>query len=303
MATAQAFTSSSSSTPPNTPSNAEINTIIPGTIFPDDSSLPSFIDPGDDLSYDSPTLSPSSSSPPPRTANKSGGSGSNGGGGGGGGGGDHIGQIEVNSTIQTILVVLGFCVGALFLLGVVATYYITHKNRRAEEKKKRREEESGGGSKAGWSSTTLPLSSSSSSSLLLASHPNISAGTGTAAVGRENPAHRIIITRSMTATTANTRVGTGGPNDEKDNCGGSGGLSPIGDGKSDMVTIYIDEMPDDDEIRARHHHCDDDEGDGEAGCREKQELDEKEDKEDEETPSQERNQKPTNAYPSPHNSL
>ncbi|KAF9122868.1 hypothetical protein BGX30_001745, partial [Mortierella sp. GBA39] len=274
-----------------------INSFVPGTIFLDDSSLSSFLDSGD-LSYDSPTL-PSSSSSSPHTANKSGGG--DGSGSNGGGGGDHIGQIEVNSTIQTILVVLGFGVGALFLLGVVAMYYITHKNRRAEEKKKRREEESES-SKAGQSTTSLPLSSSLSSlsSLPLPSHPNISAGTGTAAaaaVGRENPAHRIIITRSMTATTANTRVGTGGPNDEKDNCGGSGGLSPIGDGKSDMVSIYIDEMPDDDEIRARHHCDDDDDG----GCEEKQELDEKRD--DEESLSQERNHNLMNAYSSPHNGL
>lgn len=184
-------------------------------------------------------------------------------------------------------------------------YYITHKNRRAEEKKKRREDESGS-SKVGRSSTSLPLSlsSTSSSTLPLPSHLNISAGTGTTAaaaagVGRENPVHRIIITRSMTATTANTRVGAGGPNDEKDNGGGSGGLSPIGDGKSDMVTIYIDEMQDDDEVRTRHL-CDDDDGDD--GCREKQELDEKEEENDE-NPSQERNQKPMNAYPSPHNGL
>ncbi|KAF9550860.1 hypothetical protein EC957_011407 [Mortierella hygrophila] len=306
MAIAQAFTSSSSSTPPNTPSNTDINSIVPGTIFPDDSTPPSFFDSGE-ISYDSPTLSSSSSSSP-HTANKSGGGDGNGSNEGGGGGEwGHIGQIEVNPTIETILVVLGFGVGALFVLGVVAMYYITHKNRRAEEKKKRREEESAG-AKVGQSSTTLPLSSSSSSSssssLPLPSHPNISAGTGTAAaaaaaaaavaVGRENAAHRIIITRSMTATTANTRVGAGGPNDEKDNGGGSGGLSPIGDGKSDMVSIYIDEMPDDDEIRARHH-CDDD------GCEEKQELDEKED--DEESLSQERNQTPLNAYSSPHNGL
>ncbi|KAG9067967.1 hypothetical protein KI688_011558 [Linnemannia hyalina] len=298
MATAQAFTSSSSSTPPNNPSSANINSIEPGTVFSDDSPLTSFVDSGD-FPYDSPTLS----SPPPHTANKSGGGDGSGSNGGGGGGWDHIGQIEVNSTIETILVVLGFGVGALFVLGVVAMYYITHKNRRAEEKKKRREEESAG-AKFGQSSTPLPLSSlsssSSSSSLPSPSHPNISAGTGTtaaAAVGRENPAHRIIITRSMTATTANTRVGAGGPNDEKDNGGGSGGLSPIGDGKSDMVSIYIDEMPDDDEIRARHH-CDDD---GHGGCEEKQELDEKED--DEKSPSQERNLNPMNAYSSPHNGL
>ncbi|KAF9138588.1 hypothetical protein BG015_002329 [Linnemannia schmuckeri] len=287
MATAQAFTSSSSSTPNNTPSASEINSIIPGTIFPDDSPLSSFIDSGD-LPYDS----PSPSSPSTHTANKNGG-------GGEGGGGDHIGQIEVNSTIQTILVVLGFCVGALFLLGVVAMYYISHKNKRAEEKKKQREEEAAAGgaeeSKAGRNSISSPPGSS---------HPNISAGTGTvaavAAGGRENPAHRIIITRSMTATTANTRIGAGGLNgcDEKDGSGGSGGLSPIGDGKSDMVTIYIDEMPDD-EIRTQHH-CDDDDMDN---GREKQELDEGGMEGGNDIPSQERARNTMNPYPSPHNSM
>ncbi|KAG0275807.1 hypothetical protein BGZ97_010219 [Linnemannia gamsii] len=88
----------------------------------------------------------------------------------------------------------------------------------------------------------------------------------------------------MTATTANTRVGHGGPNgcDEKDGSSpgsggcGSGGLSPIGDGKSDMVTIYIDETPDD-EIHARHHCSGDDDDDMDQinahGSREKKELD------------------------------
>ncbi|KAF9107417.1 hypothetical protein BGX29_006457 [Mortierella sp. GBA35] len=55
----------------------------------------------------------------------------------------------------------------------------------------------------------------------------------------------------MTATTACTRGGGGGDGYEKD----GGGLSPIGDGKSDMVTIYIDETPED-ENRVR------DQGDG-----------------------------------------
>ncbi|KAF8949303.1 hypothetical protein BGZ47_006840 [Haplosporangium gracile] len=294
MATMQASTSFSSSTSSNTPSTSEINSIIPGTIFPDDSPLSSFIDSGE-LPYDS----PSSSSPSPHTANKSGEA--------GGGGGEHIGQIEVNSTIQTILVVLGFGVGALFLLGVVAMYYISHKNKRAEEKKKQREEEAAaggmGGAKAGRNSISSPLGSSSNSPPL-PSHPNISAGTGTvaaaAAGGRENPVHRIIITRSMTATTANTRVGAGGANgcDEKDGSDGSGGLSPIGDGKSDMVTIHIDEMPDD-EIHTRHH-CDDDDMDN---SREKQELNEDEMEGGNDIPSQERARNMMNPYPSPHNSL
>lgn len=182
-------------------------------------------------------------------------------------------------------------------------YYITHKNRRAEEKKKWKDEEgttadggAGAGTESEQNGNPLPLPPpSSSSSPPLPSHPNISAGTGIGGTigggggggGRGEQAHRIIITRSMTATTANTRVGHGGPNgcDEKDGgspdggggCG-SGGLSPIGDGKSDMVTIYIDETPDD-EMRDRHH-CngdgnDDDDMDmiDDHGGREKQELD------------------------------
>ncbi|KAF9573710.1 hypothetical protein EC968_008110 [Mortierella alpina] len=54
---------------------------------------------------------------------------------GGGSGGGSL-DIEVSSTIQTILVTLGICVAVLFLLGVIATHYITHKNKKAEEKKK-----------------------------------------------------------------------------------------------------------------------------------------------------------------------
>ncbi|KAG0292708.1 hypothetical protein BGZ96_003777 [Linnemannia gamsii] len=281
MATTEAFTSASTTPNPinNTPSITEINSITPGAIFNDEFPS-SFID-GGDLSFDTP--SPSSPTSSPHVANKA------------GSGGEHIGQIEVNSTTQTILVILGFCVGALFLVGVVAMYYITHKNRRAEEKKKRRDEEgvavgagTGTGTKFGQNGSSLTLPpSSSSSSLPLPSHPNISAGTGIGGTlgggglgggGRGDPAHRIIITRSMTATTANTRVGHGGPNgcDEKEGGGSSGGLSPIGDGKSDMVTIYMDETLDD-EMRDRHH-CNGDDNDDvdemdDHDIREKQELD------------------------------
>ncbi|KAF9941515.1 hypothetical protein BGZ67_004795 [Mortierella alpina] len=53
-------------------------------------------------------------------------------------GGSSEGQLDfvVSSTIQNILVSLGICVAVLFLLGVVATHYISHKNKKAEEKKK-----------------------------------------------------------------------------------------------------------------------------------------------------------------------
>ncbi|KAF9962121.1 hypothetical protein BGZ72_010053 [Mortierella alpina] len=54
---------------------------------------------------------------------------------GGDGSGGQL-DIEVSSTIQTILVTLGICIAVLFLLGVIATHYITHKNKKAEEKKK-----------------------------------------------------------------------------------------------------------------------------------------------------------------------
>ena len=100
------------------PPPVEINTIVPGSIFQDDITPPTFVDGN---GYD-----PVSSSSGESTSS----SGSNGVGGKGP-------DIEVSSTIQTVLISLGIVVGALFLLGVVATQYITHKNKRAEEKKKR----------------------------------------------------------------------------------------------------------------------------------------------------------------------
>ncbi|KAG0028809.1 hypothetical protein BGZ82_008240 [Podila clonocystis] len=95
------------SSPP--PSN--INAIVPGSIFQDD--VPStFADGG----YD-----PQQVNPPPATVTN--------------GSGVKNVEIEVNSTIQTILISLGIAVGAMFLLGVVAAQFISHKNKRAALKK------------------------------------------------------------------------------------------------------------------------------------------------------------------------
>ncbi|KAG0014088.1 hypothetical protein BGZ81_000699, partial [Podila clonocystis] len=95
------------SSPP--PSN--INAIVPGSIFQDD--VPStFADGG----YD-----PQQVNPPPATVTN-------------GSGVKNI-EIEVNSTIQTVLISLGIAVGAMFLLGVVAAQFIAHKNKRAALKK------------------------------------------------------------------------------------------------------------------------------------------------------------------------
>ncbi|KAG0002605.1 hypothetical protein BGZ80_002987 [Entomortierella chlamydospora] len=49
---------------------------------------------------------------------------------GAGSGGQSV--IEVNNTIRVVLISLGVVVAVLFLLGVIATYYISHKNKKAE---------------------------------------------------------------------------------------------------------------------------------------------------------------------------
>ncbi|KAG0044818.1 hypothetical protein BGZ83_009914 [Gryganskiella cystojenkinii] len=107
-----------SSPPLSSPAPSDISSIVPGTIFPDDIP-PTLIEGG--LGQDSPS--------PPF------------GGSGGGGGSSNSTQIEVSATIQTVLITLGIVIGALFLVGVLATYYISHKNRAAEEKKKEKEKE------------------------------------------------------------------------------------------------------------------------------------------------------------------
>ncbi|KAF9136950.1 hypothetical protein BGX30_010691 [Mortierella sp. GBA39] len=93
-----------------TSTGTDASTTIPGSIFPDDPA-PS---PSDNTDY---TPSPTSSVP------------NNNGGGGA------ATQIEVNSTTQIVLITLGIAVGVLFLLGVAAAYYISHKNKRACLKK------------------------------------------------------------------------------------------------------------------------------------------------------------------------
>ncbi|KAF9179262.1 hypothetical protein BGZ51_007028 [Haplosporangium sp. Z 767] len=58
-------------------------------------------------------------------------------------------QIQVSSTIQTVLISLGICVGILFLLGIIASRIISHKNKRASKKKSALEASNGGNSKQG----------------------------------------------------------------------------------------------------------------------------------------------------------
>ncbi|KAF9114897.1 hypothetical protein BGX27_009444, partial [Mortierella sp. AM989] len=102
------------------PSPPDVHPTIPGSIFRGGIPPPSF---ADGAGYEPQQVGTSSS-----TGSSAG--------GGGGGTGNKATLIEVNSTIQTALVTLGICVGALFLLGVIATQYISHKNKRVEEKKK-----------------------------------------------------------------------------------------------------------------------------------------------------------------------
>ncbi|KAG0084052.1 hypothetical protein BGZ92_010242 [Podila epicladia] len=94
------------------PPPSTINSIVPGSIFQDD--VPSTFAEG---GYD-----PQQVNPPPATVTN--------------GSGLKNVEIEVNSTIQTILISLGIAVGAMFLLGVVAAQIISHKNKRAALKKK-----------------------------------------------------------------------------------------------------------------------------------------------------------------------
>ncbi|KAG0309762.1 hypothetical protein BGZ99_000773 [Dissophora globulifera] len=112
------------SSPPS--SQHDINAIVPGSIFQDDIPPPTFND--GTSGYDNPsnvstTISGAAGANTNSNVNN---------------------QIEVSSTIQTIMISLGICVGALFLLGVIATHYISHKNTRAEEKKKKALEEKEG---------------------------------------------------------------------------------------------------------------------------------------------------------------
>ncbi|KAG9323952.1 hypothetical protein KVV02_003223 [Mortierella alpina] len=88
-------------------SSTDVSAIIPGTIFQDEIP-PSFVDgAGPEQSF--------SPSAPTRDGNRT--------------------QIEVNSTIQIVLISLGIVVGALFLLGIAAAYYISRKNKLARMEK------------------------------------------------------------------------------------------------------------------------------------------------------------------------
>ncbi|KAF9344357.1 hypothetical protein BGX26_004462 [Mortierella sp. AD094] len=96
----------------STPTPTDVSTIVPGSIFPDDIPPPTNTDGSNpsDPQYTSP---------------------------GAGSGGQSV--IKVNSTIQIVLISLGIVVAVLFLLGVVATYYISHKNKKAENLKEKLE--------------------------------------------------------------------------------------------------------------------------------------------------------------------
>ncbi|OAQ34186.1 hypothetical protein K457DRAFT_902137 [Linnemannia elongata AG-77] len=91
-----------------TNTGTDASTTIPGSIFSDD--IPSAPSSSDNTDYSPP--------PPSSLSNNNGGGGAS-------------TQIEVNSTTQIVLITLGIAVGVLFLLGVAAAYYISHKNKRA----------------------------------------------------------------------------------------------------------------------------------------------------------------------------
>ncbi|KAF9312355.1 hypothetical protein BG003_006383 [Podila horticola] len=98
------------------PRTNPISAIIPGSIFQDDIPSPS--------STNTDMGEPQQQAPPPYY-NPNGGR----------------TQIEVTSTIQNVLIALGTVVGALFLLGIIAAYYISHKNKRACEEGKNQSNE------------------------------------------------------------------------------------------------------------------------------------------------------------------
>ncbi|KAG0277153.1 hypothetical protein BGZ96_003000 [Linnemannia gamsii] len=104
----------------------DASSTIPGSIFSDDlpSTQSAAAGSSDNIDY-TPT--------PPTTYN-------NGNSTGGGSGSSQTPQIEVNSTTQIVLITLGIAVAVLFLLGVAATYYISHKNKRACLKKEKEAE-------------------------------------------------------------------------------------------------------------------------------------------------------------------
>ncbi|KAF9113720.1 hypothetical protein BGX27_000934 [Mortierella sp. AM989] len=98
------------------PAPSDISSIVPGSIFQDDIQPPSITDGSSGFNDQQPqSISQNGSVSGERP------------------------QIEVNSTIQTILISLGIIVAILFLGGVVATYYISYKNKKAEKAKKKLE--------------------------------------------------------------------------------------------------------------------------------------------------------------------
>ncbi|CAO3573907.1 unnamed protein product [Mortierella alpina] len=97
------------SAPTPSASSTDLSAIIPGTIFQDEIP-PSFID-GAGPEQSSPSSTPS------RDGNRA--------------------QIEVSPTIQIVLISLGIVVGALFLLGIAAAYYISRKNKLASLEKEK----------------------------------------------------------------------------------------------------------------------------------------------------------------------
>ncbi|KAF8923850.1 hypothetical protein BGZ58_002449 [Dissophora ornata] len=115
-----------------------VDSIVPGSIFQDDIPPPTFME--GSSGYDPQTNNNTTTTTAGVATSANGRSSNNNNSGGGG----HA-EIEVNSTIQTVLITLGICVGALFLLGVIATHYISHKNRRAEEKNMKELEKGDGG--------------------------------------------------------------------------------------------------------------------------------------------------------------
>ncbi|KAF9425994.1 hypothetical protein BGZ76_002984 [Entomortierella beljakovae] len=91
---------------------SDIDAIVPGNIFQDDVPPPSLSDGG--------VSDPQQTYTPPTNGHT---------------------IIEVNKTIQIVLISLGVAVVILIILGIAAAYYISHKNKKAHDLKEKQEED------------------------------------------------------------------------------------------------------------------------------------------------------------------
>ncbi|KAG0249721.1 hypothetical protein BG011_008998 [Mortierella polycephala] len=115
--------------------------------------------------------------------------------------------IQVNSTIQTVLISLGTCVGILFLLGIIALKFISHKNKRAEKKKTEASNDGNskqGGGTGGLSEKT-PVTSSTTPKIQDEKSSMVSI-----VIDEKNIAANTTINATGTSSSAGVGVGTGG---------------------------------------------------------------------------------------------